>query len=296
MKFLNALIWFLLLSQCVLAQTDSVVFKNFQLRQSFETADTKSEPAQLQLSFPHGGKESWLLNAGISVKVLPLSWRSYTSKLVAEYHRNNQINEEQNNLQFGYGFRWFERSARKNIRSVITGNLKYVRDVIDSVNSFALTGNYTLYNKNRKGFKWNAPGYIDDEDYTYRFTPYIGFEFQQLLSSNAFTRAGPILRPLANISLSFSRNRKFESDTDRINKEPSRLVELVVSYTGRYALINNTGNDEGYSKLLNTGINYYFIDNKKLSASLGGTYTYGSNPLAGLKQQQFWQISLQIEI
>lgn len=280
--------------------TLDTIFQNLEIRQTFETTDGKSEPAQIELNFPAKGKGSYLVDAGLLLKLDFLSFRSVTSAITGEFHRNTMIDEQQNNYQFGYNVRWFQRSARQgNLRHIITVNLKYDRDVADTISSFVATLNWTWYNKNRRGLQLNKPGYFGPQGnkyrYTYNLTPYAGAEYQQFFAANATTNAGGIVRAVANLSAAIAINKKYDFSKG-ITGPPQKAVELYAGYTARYAALNSTGNGEGYSKLFKTGLNYYFINSPAVSVSLGGSYNLGSNPLSGLKPQQYWLVAFQLEI
>lgn len=300
MKALLLVICFLSIAACTYAQSDfeKELIKDVQLRQTFQTTDGKYAPAQFQLTFPNDAKASYLIDAGLAVKLNFLKLHSITSYVTAEYHRNTLINEQQNNYQFGYHLRWFERADNlsKLFRNVITGNLKYVRDQVDLTNALAATANWTLYSKRRTGLQLNRPGYMSGSGnpyrYTYNLTPYAGAEYVQTLNHTE-NNVGTAVRVVGNVSGAFAINKPY--NTANGIRQPQKSLELFADFTTRYAVINKI-NDERYTRLLRSGINYYFIDIEKLSVSLGGNYNLGSDPLNGLKNQQYWQIALQIQI
>jgi hypothetical protein len=273
--------------------------QSVQIRQTFETSDGKSAPAQVQLSFPELGKSSYLIDAAVALKINFLQLSSVTAYFTAEYHRNTLISLPQNNYQLGYNLRWFERSARpeSNWRNVITANLKYVGNQTDSTHSFALTANWTWYRKNRDGLQLNRPGYLsrgaEPYAYTYNLTPYLGTQYQQFFMSNAAMHEGATVRGLGNLSGAIALNKKY--NTANGIKQPQKNIELFADFTARYAAVH-TSRMEGYTKLLKTGINYYFINTEQTSVSLGGNYNLGSDPLNGLKNQQYWQIAFQLQL
>lgn len=271
------------------AKSKSVFFKNIRLRQSFETSDQVSEPAQIQVSAPDKGKVSWLLDAGLSADIARIS-NTTTSNVTVEYHRNTLISSEQNNFQAGYGLSYFGDKP-SGLNSIITLNLKFIRDWQEPSTSAAITGNYTLFNQG-KGLRLNQAGYLNNRAFTYNLNPYVGFEYQYLGGTPA--NNGNILRPLANVSAAIALNKK-QTPQEAANSKPSKTIELTAGYIMRYAVVNSTGDDEGYSQLLKAGVNYYIIDSKTLNAAIGACYKHGSDPLAGLAEQSFWQVTLQFE-
>jgi hypothetical protein len=280
------------------AQTElDTIFRSLQIRQTFETTDGKEAPAQLQVNLPSGGKGNYLIDAGASLKIDFLSWKSITSSVIAEFHRNTLITAPQNNYEFGYKLRWFERSRNKTQywRNIIVVNLKYVRNQIYTTNAFATTINWTWYNKKRTGIQLNRPVYLSNYKYTYNLNPYIGSQYQQLFESSPTTNSGSIVRILGNLSGSIAINKKYDTSKG-IKSNPPKNIELFADFTARDAFVNSTHNNEGYTKLFKTGLNYYFINTPNVSVSLGGNYNLGSDPLNGLKPQQYWLIAFQVQI
>lgn len=272
-------------------------FKNFQLRQSFQTADQQQSPAQLQFTLPGDGKNSWLVDAAVSLSVAPLSSGPFTSKIIAEYHRNTIVDAPVYNYQAGYSFNYLQRGTN-NLRLLLTGNVKYINNLADTNRSFAITLNFAGYRNALHGLNWDHPFYLDNKKYTYQFSPYLEAQYQQL-SANGAGKSGSIFRPVADLSGSFAINKQTVSTGDHKKVKlaaPSKLIELAVDYTNRYAVINSTGNGEGFTKLFKAGLNYYFISNSSSSVSMGASYNQGSDPLNGLKDQRFWQFSLQVQL
>lgn len=275
--------------------TSHPIFTHFKLRQSFETSDEQENPAQFQFTLPEQGKKSWLVDAAIGFTIPDLSDGPFTSKFVAEYHHNTLLSDEQNNYQFGYNFRWFQRGDM-DFKLILTANAKYVRDVIDSNSSVAITFNLSGYKRKGDGLKWNKPTYLDNYKYTYTICPYLAGQYQQFFITNAKQATGVIFRPILNVSGSFSLNKSLADKTKKKQLTPPKLIELIAGYTARYAVVNTTESNERYSKLFKTGLNYYFINNDSTSISFGGNYNVGSDPLNGLKNQNFWQFTFQVQL
>lgn len=265
-------------------------FSKFQLRQSFQCPDMQQSPALLELTIPATGRPNWLVDAAAGLTLGRLSSNSFTSKLVAEFHRNTLVDSLQYNYQFGYNFSWFKLARDNRFTPVWTGNLKYIRDIAYNNHSVAATLNFALYRSGRDRFNLARPAYIAHEKYTYQFTPSLEVQYQQIITS-AQQATGAIVRPLLDLSGSFAVNRKKVK-----GKAPEKLIELAANYVNRYAMANSTGNGEGYTKLLTTGLSYYLLNTNSASVSLGGSYNLGSDPLNGLKDQRFWQFCLQVQL
>jgi len=122
-----------------------------EIRQSFGTTESKKEPAVFQFTIPEKGKNSYLIDGAIAVKVgkeRKFGKGKLNMKFAGEYHRNTLIDEEQNNWQLGLS---------SNIRSAVKqrGNvfrqtyynptLKYSNDRIDSSESFIVTSDINFF-------------------------------------------------------------------------------------------------------------------------------------------------------
>jgi hypothetical protein len=270
-------------------KSQNIFFKNIRLRRSFETSDQVSEPAQVQVTVPAHQKADWVLDAGLSADIARID-QTTTTNIIVEYHRNTALSAAQNNFQAGYGLNYFGDKAT-GLNSIITLNLKYVRDFMAAFNSAAITGNYTVFNED-KGLRMNHSGYLNDRMYTYNFGPSVGFEYQYLVAAKD---NGNIVRLLGNLSTAIALDKK-QTTVEAANSAPKKTLELSLSGTVREAVVNGTSNGEAYTQLYKAGLSYYIVNSKILNASLCASYNYGSNPLAGLTQQSYWQITLQLEL
>lgn len=273
--------------------TDSVrhipLFDKFQLRQSFQDATEKESPAQLLLSLPSSGRSNWLVDVGVSARLVPLSGLHSVAKLVGEFHRNTLIDSAQYNWQLGFNYAYLHTRAAGRLAFSWTANLKYVRDVADTTHSVATTLSLGFYRSGINFTNIGRPGYLNNYKMTYQLDPSLQVQYQQYLGND--THTGAIVRPLVSLAASIAWNGK------RIpGKMPPKKFEIAAAYINRYAAINKTGNGEGYSKLLRTGVNYYFLNTKSSTVSFGASYNLGSDPLNGLKQQNFVQFAFQIQI
>lgn len=266
---------------------DKTLIKNLQLRSSFDESAKKPSPAQFVFTIPKGKDNSWLVDAGLAYKVAATT--TFTSKITAEYHKNTLIDKEQENFSGGYSGVWLQKGV--DLQQIVTTGAKYVHDWEESSHSLAVTGNYSLF-KATKGFRINAPGYSKDNAISYLLTPYVGFEYQQIMQTKTGTQTGGLMRGIANLSASFAFNRPIDP-TDV--KAPKKFLEFSADYTGRYAFINGTGNGEKDTFMLKAGASIYLIDDGDTQVSMGAKFNNGSNPLQGLKKQRFWQFSLNVQ-
>lgn len=273
-------------------EANNPFFRKLQLRQSFQSSDLKQNPAALQFTLPQHGDHSWLIDAGAAVTLGKLSQGSFTSKLVAEFHRNTLVESPQYNYQAGYSFSIFKSKAGRSITPVWTGNVKYVRDKIDSSSAVAAVINFTLYRSGRNILNLGRPAYLDGGNYTYQFSPSLETQYQQVVTSDR-NLTGSVVRPLLDLSAAIAINKTKEKGEKVV--APTKLVELAIDYVNRFAIINSTNNGEDYTKLFKAGINYYLLTQSTQAISLGVNYNLGSDPINGLKDQRFWQFALQVQ-
>ncbi|MEO7216308.1 hypothetical protein [Mucilaginibacter sp.] len=283
--------------------TASPFFSNLQIRKSFEAADVLQKPVQLLYTAPHDGKNSWLADAGIGITLGKLSTGTFTSKLTAEYHRNTLIDAEQNNFQAGYNFNIFGGNGdgvNSFYTTAITGTTKYVRDKIKDDHSFVATLNLTPYLSGAQsaagqyGFNLGRPGYTKGLKNTYQVGPAFEVQYQQILSSASGIKGG-IIRPLVDLFAAISINQVPVAGAPIV--APKKIIEFSFDYINRYAVANSTGNSEGFTKLFKGGVDYYIAFREGgPQASLGLSYNVGSDPLEGLKNQRFWEFTLQFKL
>lgn len=255
--------------------------KKVKIGQSMETTDLQSEPAQLQLTLNKGESPSYLINAGVSVTIDPND--RFISKLKTEFHRNTVINEEQNNFEAGYqGTLRLGSNAASHLFVVF--DPKYVYDGVEEKSSAAGNILFSWFDSAGK-LHFNTDTYFNSDTQALFLSVYGGVQMQHAFKAKAEEAERFVLRPVGNFNISYSWGKT------SVVFEPK--LKLSASYTARYATINNTDMSEHYTDLLKTGIDYYFIT-KPVAISIGASYNYGSDPLKGLDEQQFWLLSLNV--
>ena len=260
-----------------------------QLRNTFDESGKKPSAAQLLFTFPGGDKaKSWLVDAGLAYTFKQTS--TFTGKITTEFHKNNLIDKQQENLSGGFSGVWLQKDVK--LQQLVTTGVKYVRDWQNQTHALAVIGNYSFVKTTPGGLRLNAPGYLCDNRLTYLLTPYAGFEYQQIIQTKTGMQTGAILRGIVNASAAFAINRP---NTGPGIVAPHKFIEAVIDYTGRYAAVNKTGNGEDNTFMLKAGANLYLIDDNDTQVSLGVKLNNGSNPLQGLKSQRFWQLSLNVQ-
>ena len=257
---------------------------NVKIRQSLESSDLQKEPAQIQMTILDKDTISYLMNIGMSINLNKLESPEFLSTINVEYHRNTQIKKEQNNFQVGYGYNW-KFFNKKNTNYHLLGDIKYVKDNIDTTNS--LGGNVLCtWLKDESRINWNTNNFFNSNKESYFLSFFFGGQYQYIFNSGNSNLKGFILRPLYTANFVFSIN-----NSDELPYNP--ILSLSAVYTGRYDIINSTKKTEGYTHLLKTGVDWYLVY-EPIKVSLGFSFNYGSDPIQGKKDQKYWLLSLNL--
>lgn len=255
---------------------------NVRVANSMQTLDLSEQPAQFQLTFPKYKAHSYLVNTGVAVILNNNTSLNYISDLNVEYHRNTLTDVEQNNFSAGYGFKWrFANSGNSDY--FMTGDLQYLYDSVNITNSLGGTFLITLF-RTGKRLNWNTNNFRLNNRLLFSLAPFAGLQMQDAFKSRQSGNEGFILRPEFEMNALLAFCKKAGPPFDK-------LLALFCNYTGREDAINTTSFKEHYTQLLQTGINYY-LAYSPFEISLGASFNYGSDPLNGLPQQQYWQVSV----
>ncbi|MCF0054330.1 hypothetical protein [Dyadobacter sp. CY356] len=266
---------------------------NVQLRQSFESADTKQEPAAFTITLPQKSAGSYLIDGGISLGYAfrdSLQHERLYVKVLAEYHRNTLIEKTQNNSQFGIGAQYFLKSPQA-VNWIVNGSLKYINDAATDKGSLLLSGGMTYYNETEKWYAINSPtnvARIGTTQLRSFFTPSAGFEYQRttkVAGDSLYNIKDNVLRGIGKARLSFT-----------LHKFPSMvpLFELYGDGTLRYDFVNQTQASGGWRPYLDTGVRYFFAGQENVS--IGLSYVSGENPVSGFQKQRYWLVALKVYI
>lgn len=291
----------------------------FKVRQSFESTDLKAEPAALLLTFPYQTAASYAVDGGLAIEREAPTNRFF-GKLVAEYHRNTLIDEEQNNGQIGLAFEKYSG----NFKTILNGTAKYVRDVVATKGSFLHTLELSAFPDVANGTIHRIKG---DNANLLLILPSIGYEYQNVFDAKAEKRdslCGNILRVMGKAKISLTLNKRVKVvEPDEVNtilfedssgiKVPTkkRLFEInsaqsvvvpavILSANGamRYDVVNTTKTPDGWHPYLQAGIDYILTRNKKLEQqlSVGLSFTTGENPAQGLARQKYWLLAVKFTL
>ncbi len=271
-------------TKMTLAQKKSWFDKNVLIGQSMETAEQKKEPAQFQITLPHKDSSSWLLDIGVSVKLGSQSPR-LISKLTTEFHKNTLTDEKQNNFSLGYSYKYLIPGG-KTTDWFSVGDIKYVYDGEKIKNSVAANLLFTFSNDESKFLHWNANKYFNKAKQAIFLSIFGGVQIQDILKAKNDSAKGFIVRPIFTPTFILDFNSA---------KDSSTVLRFSATYTGRKDMVNSTKfAREDYTHLLKAGAEI-FLAYKPVKVSLGFSFNYGSDPLKGLKQQQYWLFAINLQ-
>jgi len=167
---------------------------------------------------------------------------------------------------------------------VLIADPQYTVDRVALTNSAA--SNFLLtWNRDGGKFHWNTNNFSKGKRGAYIPAILLGTQVQQVFAESSSAPAGFKFRPLAIASLSYV---FFRSNTII---DPA--FKLYANYAQRISVVNHTGDGEYWSHLFRAGADYYFLL-KPVKLSLGASFINGSDQFAGLKQQQYFLVSLNL--
>ncbi|WP_128543261.1 hypothetical protein [Larkinella soli] len=296
------------------AQTDSAAITrsvrppqrwSLKIRQSFQSEDTRPEPAILTATFPKTGASSILIDAaaGLTGEVN----QTFFIQGEVEYHRNTLIEKEQNNFQVGIGARQFigvVNDARSERSWVLNSNVKYNRiNEKTATEGLLATLDLTRFLRQpvnagdfcRSSFALNAPirCVFGSRQFNAFLSPNVGLEYENRWKAESDSAKGNILRGVLKAYLSVS-----PMTTDKRGRFLIRVFDLYVDYTARYTFLGTLNEAAGWRPLLDAGINFpiYGAGTEFNRLSIGFSYRYGENPAQGLARQEFWLLAFKVKI
>jgi hypothetical protein len=276
----------------------SSVIKNLELRQSFGSSGTRNEPVLFQFTLPKGEKSSYLIDGGVGIPFANgklMKGLNIVGKLIGEYHRNTLIDDEQHTWQTGFSSTIRTNPHEKGntfTQLFLTPTIKYSKDIIEQVNSFVFTMDVVPYRSSTKGINLNTYTYSKSKGIIHLVSVLPGFELQNNFASEGKSSNGTILRPTVKSQYNIAGNKKRTPSS--LMNEPVKTWEVSIDYAIRYAVVNSTLTGEEFSNLLTTGFNYYLLS-QPVKIAFGVSFNYGSDPLQGLKKQQYWLATLSIQ-
>ena len=265
---------------------------SFKLRQSFQSENTKPEPATITYTKPKSEKESFLVDAALGYTFPANSRRTVTA--YSEYHRNTLVDEKSNTLQFGFAYEHFTNDSfliddqPKNYRTtVINVNGKYSNDMVKKIESAQLSGEITLVRGRQPKSRaflpnaWNEFG----KNLAVIYYPSVGIEWESRLKTENDSAKGSIGRVSGKLYVSIFPFAAAVKDR----------IELFANTAMRYDVINTTLYDDRTHPSIETGVNF-ILSKSKPKASIGISYNNIDDPGSGKEHQDFWLVALKVKL
>lgn len=276
-------------------------WEKITVRKSFESKNSNAEPAQITYTKPKNKVDSWLLNAAIGFNILKEKKQNKVLTLSPyfEYHLNTLIEKEQDNWLTGFALelqiRDISANSNKKWTPILISSVKYNNDNIKDITSFQ--GNYYVtFIARGTGMKartfWIPNNTVKFGNLTkFLWSPYIGFENENRISTESIEDKGNIYRAYFRINSNFS----LFPNNDKIKNK----FEINFDWQYRYNLIENVTNlDKISHSYFSTSFNYLFYssDDEKKSAKIGIDYVNGENPSINFEEQSFYAVTLKFKL
>lgn len=292
-----------------LGQEKKKFFEHIKIRKAFESnTDDDDKAANFSINFPAGGKETYLVNAGVGYSFLDSTWQkktndhlrmqSFTSFFV--FNRNTELEKKQHNFKLGVTYKRYMAIDDNADKVVIADHtIEYLRNYNDTTHSAVVTSYWHYFSKRGK-IKFG--GYAQGPGLFAHFVNLkVGAEYQQAFIANSENVKGLDARVYYSPSLNILLKKvSYIDEKDPATKKPvkaklprsqwSKGLELVLSYEGRSSFASTVENNEAYKQFLKAELNAYLTPDNALK--LGISYNKGSNPIDGLLDQDFWLVAL----
>ncbi len=264
-------------------------FDRLKIRESFQSEDTKPEPASVSYTKPESAASSYLIDGGLAFTIINSD--QYSLRMFSEYHRNTLIDKEQKTLQAGLAAEFMTNknygAAGKHTRWVFTASADYNRDYLDSLHSLQASGEATILFSGRTGLLPNHYNRCFNNYLGVEYFPSVGVEDDYRIQTKHDSLNGNIFRPVLKIYVGLYPFSRFLDGR----------IEVFGSWNFKYDLIKNTNEDIDESHLLiKAGLNVVLVKQGNRFVKLGFSYNAGSDPLKGLKEQTYSLISFKVKI
>jgi hypothetical protein len=295
-------------SQGNITLIDTLGSKKLTIRNSFESTDDKADPATVSFTLPSGKPQSFLIDAGVELDT-SVSFNSnghltgYKYGIFAVINKNTLIEKQQNEYRAGGQFQWKWGTQNDDYNSIkyINATLQYAKNQTDTTHSIIATG-YFSYLHNRsdttRSFFVNSYHQIESSSIFYSVNFDVGLEFQDVFQAGS-SPTGLQARFYGDGSVNIAL-RQPHSVTGKKGKKTKqnkytwpKLFELTIDGTARYAYVSTVKGENRYLPLFKPSLSYYPLLNDSLS--IGLSFNSGSDPVAGLQQQRFWQLAIQFQ-
>jgi hypothetical protein len=276
------------------------------LRNSFETEDDEVAPAKVSFTLNEDSKpNTFVFDAGLLLAVESLNneanghFNGNSIGPVIVYSYNNTISAEQHMFRSGaaYQHSWGTVNDKTNQISYLNFTGQYQNNRADTTNSLLFTGYYTFkyadINHTEKLYI-NAYHQIGNKSSFFYFLGFnIGGEYQDIIKQGSTGTTGSQVRLFGNTSGSLSLRHR-GGKTTRLKYLWPKLLEFTCAYTARYAVVNTGGKPDRYIPLFKPSLTYYPANSDDFS--LAFSYNNGADPVAGIVNQKYWQLMLQVKL
>lgn len=279
--------------------TSKLVWSQLSIREAFEDVNDKQKPAKTTITWPQGESPLFMVNAGLALSINKICNRGkdnesrLTLSAFSVYNRNTLIKKYQDLFKAGGGIEYRFGKTTDYIQSYGYWNtaIQYVNNRKDTAKSLLITSYISPFRTKvdgRQGLFWNDQqrlfGIFD-----FMLSPQAGFEYQNTFRAKDPKLKGNIFRSYigATISLFILKpGKNIKADKWR------NMFELRAGYVLRNELLNTSEVNDNSIPLFKTDFIYYpFLDS---NVSLALSYNDGADPVAGLADQKFWMLTLQI--
>jgi hypothetical protein len=272
------------------------IWGNVQIRKAFVSLDDLNAPATFSFTLPKDGSNSFLVNGGIAYNWVVTQHDDSTNRKISlvpffVLNRNTQIAKEQNNYTLGIanGISIGHLSKTSNQYFLLNNTLQYQRDRMDTSHSLFITSYFSEVRSSGSGIRFNTFKLIRN-GLLYFLGWSVGPEFQYKFTSADSSLKGGVGRIFYNVEAHLLQKSYKKGEPPGLG-DP--LVELVVTNTGRYDLLNSSYHKEGYLPLFKAELLVYPA--RSYDFSIGFSYNTGSDPIAGLAKQEYYLLAVKIK-
>lgn len=268
--------------------------QKLKIRQSFQSEDTKPEPAAITYTHPKDKAESFLIDAALGISFFSKTRKTLTG--YAEYHRNTLVDVASNTLQAGAAYElhtnpnYLSGDNRKinGATSIINLNGKYSHDKINNIHSLQASGEITLLFAPALYRKAFLPNYFNQlgNQLAIEYFPSAGLEYEGRIKTGNDSTKGNIARAMGKIYISVY----------PLSKLLNNQVELFSNFSYRYDVVNTTLVKGRSHPSIETGINFIIYKKDAKRFSLCASYNDINNPASGQVKQNFWLIAFKVKI
>jgi hypothetical protein len=276
------------------------LFNMIKIRKAFESLDDKKEPALISATFPEEGKNSYLINAGVSFRLAKVTHSDKRStKMTFEpffiLNRNTLIDEKQKNHKTGiaWNWKWGSYKNRNVTYKALTTSAEYMWDKMDTANSIVITSYYSpIRSCDKEGsLSLNTYKAFGKHGFLYFVAFTGGLEYQNKIEAKSDELRGSVGR--VYYCTEFRLVKKIPERKGEPASIGLKFIELVLSNKGRYDVVNATDKNEGYLPSIKAEISLFPTLDKDLGVSF--SYNSGADPINGLKDQDFFLVAVKIK-